>query len=125
MEKYSPAYLVVDGNCDILSILKKNFSLPPGGEAGRYLEPSSGTASLTLWDSGKRFGRSCARPCGLPLQPGVRLCRKTLAMRIDGRNQIVTVIVEPLPEAEIGLCVVAFGHGTRSLHIVEDPAQSG
>jgi two-component system, chemotaxis family, CheB/CheR fusion protein len=49
LEKYSPAYLVVDQHHQIL-----RFS---GGEAGRYLEPSSGAATLDLFGMLRSTGR--------------------------------------------------------------------
>jgi two-component system, chemotaxis family, CheB/CheR fusion protein len=42
LEKHSPVYLVIDKHHQIV-----RFS---GGETGRYLEPSSGLASLNLFD---------------------------------------------------------------------------
>jgi two-component system CheB/CheR fusion protein len=102
MEKYSPAWLIIDGNHDIL-----RFS---GGEAGRFLEPVAGAASLNLF----AILRTALRPV---VRAAVRtalatqrpVLRDNIAIRIDGKNRIVTAIVEPIADdTEQGLCVVAF-----------------
>jgi two-component system CheB/CheR fusion protein len=103
VEKYSPAYVVVDGHQQIL-----RFS---GAEVGRYLEPSAGPASLDLLGILRK-----------PLRPVVRAALRTahvtnqpvvhdpVPMRSEGRSRFITVIVEPIGQgdAEAGLCVVAF-----------------
>jgi two-component system, chemotaxis family, CheB/CheR fusion protein len=103
LEKHSPVYMVVDRNHQIL-----RFS---GGEAGRYLEPSSGAASLDL------FGilRKALRPA---VRAALQAARATsepvvhdgVPVKIDGKNRLVTVIIETIAEggAEAGLFVVAF-----------------
>ncbi|MBB4288721.1 two-component system CheB/CheR fusion protein [Rhizobium leguminosarum] len=117
MEKYSPAYLVVEGNGDIVQ-----FS---GGEAGRYLEPSSGTASLNLFVILRKSLRPIVRAAlrtaiatkGPVIQDGIGL-------RIDGRNQTVTVIVEPIPATEPGICLVVFRDTGPSGHATTVPDES-
>lgn len=108
MEKYSPAYLVIDGDNTIA-----RFS---GGQAGRYLEPTTGTASLNLYS----ILRSALRPV---VRAAVRTALATrtpavqpdVAVRIDGANQSVTVIAEPiLGGDEAGYCVVAFQEAGQS-----------
>lgn len=113
MEKYSPVYLVIDGNCDIL-----RFS---GGEAGRYLEPSSGTASLNLFAILRKalrpVVRAAVRTAVATKEPVVQ---DDVAIRIDGSNHTVTVIVEPiLGGAEAGFCVVAFRDAGMSGHSID------
>ena len=53
LEKHSPVYLVINDRYDIL-----RFS---GGEAGRYLEPAAGTASLTLFGMLRKSLRPAVR----------------------------------------------------------------
>ena len=65
VEKYSPAYVVVDKQRQIL-----RFS---GSEVGRYLEPSSGPASLDLLGILRK-----------PLRPVVRADRLTIAWQSAG-----------------------------------------
>lgn len=102
MEKYSPAYLVIDNNFEIL-----RFS---GGEIGRYLEPISGTASLNLFAILRKalrpIVREAVRTADVTKKPVVQ---DSVAIKVDGRYQTTTVIVEPVVgEAESGFCVVAF-----------------
>lgn len=103
MEKYSPAYVIVDGEDRIL-----HFS---GGELGPYLQPSSGKASLDL------FGvlRKSLRPAvaaALKTARGAerRAVHDNVAAKIDGQDRIVALIVEPIPEriGASGHCIVAF-----------------
>ena len=90
-DKYSPVYLVVNKSNEIV-----RFS---GGEAGRYLEPSAGTASFKLFDILRKSLRPVVRSA---LQTA--LARKEpvvhddVPLRIDDQLQLVTVIVEPIIE---------------------------
>jgi two-component system, chemotaxis family, CheB/CheR fusion protein len=109
IEKYSPAYVVADNRQQIL-----RFS---GSEVGRYLEPSSGPASLDLLGILRK-----------PLRPVVRAALRTahatnqpvvqapVPVRLEGKSRLVTVIVEPIGQgdAEAGLCVVAFREGAET-----------
>ncbi len=99
LEKYSPVYVVIDRHNDIL-----RFS---GGEAGRYLEPSTGTASLSLFGLLRKALRPVVRTA---VQRAVAtkepIVNDAVAVRIDGQNRAITIIVEPLAEA--GHCVIAF-----------------
>lgn len=101
LEKYSPAYLVIDQHHEIV-----RFS----ARTGPYLEPSSGAASLNLF--------SILRG---DLQPTVRsavqqafattqtVIHEDLVVAVNGSSRIVNLIVEPIAaEAEAALCVVAF-----------------
>jgi two-component system CheB/CheR fusion protein len=99
LEKYSPAYLVVDQHHQIL-----RFS---GGEAGRYLEPSSGAASLDLFGILRKALRAAVEMAGSTSKPVVR---EDVSIKIEGKDRLVTVIVEPIAEGgtEAGLLVVAF-----------------
>lgn len=104
MEKYSPAYVVIDRHHEIL-----RFS---GGDVGRYLEPSPGTASLNL------FGivRKALRPA---VRAAVQRAEKTAeavmtentTIKIDGTSRRVKLIVEPIVKergVEAGRWVLAF-----------------
>ena len=99
LEKYSPVYVVIDRHNDIL-----RFS---GGEAGRYLEPSTGTASLGLFGLLRKALRPVVRTA---VQRAVAtkepIVNDAVSVRIDGQNRAITIIVEPLAEA--GHCVIAF-----------------
>ena len=103
MEKHSPAYVVIDRHHDI-----RSFS---GGEVGRYLEPSAGTASLGLFDIVRKALRPAVRAAVQTVtRTGDSVTTEKLAIKIDGKSRLVTVIVEPIPEGgtDAGLCVVAF-----------------
>jgi two-component system, chemotaxis family, CheB/CheR fusion protein len=110
LAKYSPVYVVIDRQENIL-----RFS---GGEAGRYLEPSAGAANLNLFRNLRKT-----------LRPAVRAALQTMfathgpvvhdnvVIRIDGRSRPVTVIVEPISggRGEAGLFVVAFVEGSHGI----------
>lgn len=99
LEKYSPVYVVIDKHHDIL-----RFS---GGEAGRYLEPSSGAASLNLFGMLRKVLRPIVRSTmQQALSTKEAAVHDAVPVRIDGQSRAVTVIVEPLTEG--ALCVVAF-----------------
>jgi len=88
LEKHSPAFLIIDANHDII-----RFS---GGGAGRYLEPSSGTAGLNLFSILKK-----------PLRPFVRkalqqatdepIVSPAIDLRIGRQQRTVRAIVARLP----------------------------
>jgi two-component system, chemotaxis family, CheB/CheR fusion protein len=107
LEKYSPVFVVIDKHHDIL-----RFS---GGEAGRYIEPSTGAASLGLFGLLRKSLRPIVRAA---VQRAVStrepVVNAAVVVKIDGQNRAITVIVEPL--AELGLCVIAFrDDGPRSI----------
>src|SRR3546814_15099474 len=58
MEKYSPAYVVIDRHHDILRF---------AGQTGKYIEPSPGAASLNLFKILRK-----------PLGPAAKADRKTV-----------------------------------------------
>lgn len=104
MERHSPAYVVVDRHHEIL-----RFS---GGEVGRFLEPSAGTASLNLLG----IVRKALRPA---VRAALQRAHKTEGsvtsehpmLKIDGQHRSIKLIVEPLADersAEGKRWVVAF-----------------
>lgn len=89
MEKHSPAYVVIDRHHEIL-----RFS---GGEVGRYLEPSPGTASLNLLSIVRKGLRPAVRAA---VQKAFRVAEPVstehTAIKIEGRNRSIRLIVEPI-----------------------------
>jgi two-component system CheB/CheR fusion protein len=111
MEKHAPAYVVVDGNHDVL-----RFS----GQTEKYLGPTPGAASLNLFNLIRRALRPAARAAlAKALATRQPVTHEGLAIEVDGRRHLVDLVVEPLPDSSVGLCVVAFldrrpaarGHG--------------
>ena len=103
MERHSPAYMVIDKHHEIL-----RFS---GGEVGRYLEPSPGTASLNLFGIVRKGLRPAVRTAVLQAYAaGEPIATERIAFRADGMSRSVKLMVEPIPEAgaEAGLWLVAF-----------------
>src|SRR3546814_15941912 len=103
MAKYSPAYVVIDRHHDILRF---------AGQTGKYIEPSPGAASLNLFKILRKALRPAAKAA---LQEVVNSQRQAvhenLAVDVNGRSQLVNLIVEPILEARGGdaqLYVVAF-----------------
>ena len=108
LEKHSPAYLVINKQHEIV-----RFS---GGETGRYLEPSSGTASLNLFAILRKALRPAVR-AGVQkaFAAGQPVARENVSVEIEGQARSVTVIVEPLGDGGTPptLCVVAFQDSGR------------
>ncbi|WP_158544959.1 chemotaxis protein CheB [Dyella monticola] len=91
MEKYSPAYMVVDQRHQIL-----RFS----GQMGKYLEPSEGSASFHLF----KLVQSALRPTlrtALREAEGSqrRVIKRNVPIEVDSKSQVVNVIVEPILQA--------------------------
>jgi len=102
MAKYSPVYLVIDRHHNIL-----RFS---GGEAGRYLEPSAGAASLNLFSNLRRTLRPIVRAAmQTALDTNEPVIHGDVVIDIEEKIHTLRVIVEPISDGtEDGLCVVAF-----------------
>lgn len=114
MEKYAPAYVVIDRNHDIV-----RFS---GGEFSSYLEPSAGAASLNLFNILRRDLRSDVRTSlqeALTAQTPV--VNNNLSIRVGSERRAVVLMVEPLSGsgAEPGLCVVAFRERNRPAELAD------
>lgn len=100
MQKYSPAWVVIDRDHEIL-----RFS---GGEMGRYLEPSAGAASFNLTGIVNRVLRPAVRAAvQKAFSSGSAVIDEKLTLRVDGRPRAITLITEPLETGD-ALCVVAF-----------------
>ena len=100
MAKHSPAYFVIDRHYNIV-----RYS---GGETGRYLEPSEGSASLDLFANLARSLRTQVRHAVEgAFSSGQALEEKNLT--IEG-ERLVDLLVEPIVESgrPPGLVVVAF-----------------
>ena len=104
MEKHSPAYVVIDRQHDIL-----RFS---GGDVGRYLEPSPGTASLNLFGIVRKALRPAVRSAVQRAQKAAEpVTTESTTIRIEGRSRCVKLIVEPIVNergVEAGRWIVAF-----------------
>jgi two-component system CheB/CheR fusion protein len=103
LEKHSPAFVVINRRNEIV-----RFS---GGLISRYLEPSAGVASLSLFSILRRSLRPSVRAAlerALGVEPAAPPEQVTL--KIDGRIHAVSVIVERIADdgPDLGLCVVAF-----------------
>jgi two-component system CheB/CheR fusion protein len=104
VEAYAPAYVVVDGNYDIL-----HFS----GRTGRYLQPSSGAASLNLFSIVDTALRPDLRSVlHQAMASGRKMVHEGITLPVNGSYVSVTVTAEPLPTTGADnsqrLCVVLF-----------------
>jgi two-component system CheB/CheR fusion protein len=100
MEKHVPAYVVVDGNHDVLRF---------AGQTDKYLGPTPGAASLNLFSLIRRGLRPAARAAlAKALATRQPVTHEALAIEVNGGRQLVDLVVEPLPDSGAGLCVVAF-----------------
>jgi len=102
LEMHSPAYVVIDNQHDVLRFC---------GDTGRYLQPTSGAASLNLFSLLHRGLRGAARSAVQQAFAEQRsVLRDDLSFLVDGQPRALQLIVEPLPETDgaTQLCVVAF-----------------
>jgi len=102
LERHSPAYVVIDNQFNVLRFC---------GDTGRYLQPTSGAASLNLFTLLHKSLRVAARSAVQQAFEQQRtVLQDDLSLSIDGRRQSLQLIVEPLPEADglSALCAVAF-----------------
>jgi two-component system, chemotaxis family, CheB/CheR fusion protein len=102
LAKYSPVYMVVDRQHNIL-----RFS---GGEAARYLEPSAGAASLSLFNNLRKALRPIVRAALQTALSSNEPVNHDVEFKVDGQTHPVTVIVAPITErgVEETIFVVAF-----------------
>lgn len=82
-----------------------------GGDTGRYLGPSSGTASLNLFQLLDKPLRGAARAAVLQaFASGQRVLREGLSITLNGRQRPLRLIVEALAadDGKFDKCMVAF-----------------
>jgi two-component system CheB/CheR fusion protein len=120
VERHSPAYVVIDRQQEIV-----RFS---GGEVGRYLEPSSGAASLNLLAIVRKTLRPAVRAAVQRAFRRTQAVTEDTAIKIDGRAHSIQLIVEPLVDErgdETGRWVVIFqerpGKTTRASKTASRP----
>lgn len=102
LETYGPAYVVIDGNNDILRF---------AGDTGRYLQPASGAASLNLFGLLHRGLRVAARAAVKQARASAKpVVQEGLAITIGNQRQRLRLIAAPLAGSDDGkrLCVLAF-----------------
>lgn len=99
--RYAPAFLVVDGEHDVL-----RFS----GQTVKYLEPAPGAASLNLFALLHPDLRPAVRAAlRQAATTGARVLHDALGIEAGDHREAVNVIVEPLPgPKDEGLFLVAF-----------------
>jgi two-component system CheB/CheR fusion protein len=104
MVKHSPAYFVIDRHHNIV-----RFS---GGETGRYLEPSEGSASLNFFANLAKAMRSQVRRA-VEAAFGSGQMVEEENMRFDSGGHFVDLVVEPIAESgkPTEMVVVAFREG--------------
>jgi two-component system CheB/CheR fusion protein len=102
LAKYSPVYMVVDRQNNIL-----RYS---GGEAARYLEPSAGAANLSLFNNLRKSLRPIVRAALQTALSSNESVNHDVDFKVDGQTHPVTVIVEPISErgVEEAFFAVAF-----------------
>ncbi|WP_244470375.1 CheR family methyltransferase [Microvirga vignae] len=100
-ERYAPAYVITDGNFDVL-----HFS----GQAGRYIEPAGGAATLNLLNlvhSGLRLDLRAALARAAEEHQTVQV--DGLVMDTNGKRKVVDIVVEPMqdqPTSPAGFVVI-------------------
>ena len=101
MARYGPAFVVVDGQQDIL-----RFS----GPVAKYLEPASGVASLNLANLLHPDLRAAVRAAlRQAAATGARVLHETVSIAAGEGYAAIKLLVEPLPNlAKRGLFVVVF-----------------
>ena len=125
LEPWSPAYVVINANHEVLRF---------GGDTRRYLAPSSGAASLNLFQLLAKPLRGVVRTAVMQaFASGQRVIRDGSQL-LSTRDRPLRLIVEPLPsparegaadgETKVELCVVAFHELEHAPHAVA-PAPDG
>jgi two-component system CheB/CheR fusion protein len=119
LEPWSPAYVVVNASHEVLRF---------GGDTRRYLAPSSGAASLNLFQLLDKPLRSVARTAVMQaFASGQRVIRDGLQL-LSTRERPLRLIVEPLSspsekganeKAKVELCVVAFHEMEPAPHALD------
>ncbi len=108
LEPWSPAYVVVDANHEVLRF---------GGDTRRYLAPSSGVASLNLFQLLDKSLRSVVRSAVMQAFASGQPVVRDDSQLASSHDRPLRLIVEPLPlpatmqpggEDHVQLCVVAF-----------------
>ncbi len=102
LAKYSPVFLVVDRQSNIV-----RYS---GGEIARYLEPTAGPANLSLVSNLQKKLRVVVRTAlQTVVKTGEGATVDNVSLLIEGKQCLLRVVVEPVqdPRGE-GLYVVAF-----------------
>jgi two-component system CheB/CheR fusion protein len=102
--KYAPAYLLIDENDQIVRFF---------GQTGKYLEPTSGPATLDLFHILRQELRAPARLAIQQARTTHRVAeQQDLVIDVNGSSLFLKLLVEPLAdipsEAMTGLCVVLF-----------------
>ena len=91
MEKYSPAYVVIDRQHQVVK-----FS----GQIGKYLEPSEGPPSFNLFNLIQSALRPSVRTA---LREAVRtqqrVTQRNIPIEVDGKSQAINLIIEPVLQA--------------------------
>jgi two-component system CheB/CheR fusion protein len=118
--KYAPACLLIDQNDQIVRFF---------GQTGKYLEPTSGAATLNLF----HILRQELRP---PARAAIQQARTThraaeqdnLVIGVNGSSLFLKLLVEPLPDMPsdgmTGLCVVLFQDQPAGPTAAEAPADA-
>ncbi len=102
LEKYTPAYVVINANHDVLRF---------AGNTGRYLSPSTGAASLNVFSLLHKRLRQPARAIVQRAFAGAeRVTRDDLLVDVGSEHQPLRLIAEPLfdKDGNVTMCLLAF-----------------
>ncbi|HEY0334369.1 MAG TPA: chemotaxis protein CheB [Stenotrophomonas sp.] len=126
LEKYAPAYVVIDSNHDIL-----RFS----GDTGRYLGPSSGAASLNLFGL---LNKGLRGPARTAVQQAIirqnTVIQEGQVSGANGERVPVRLIAEPIFDQEEGitdrrattqLCMLVFRELAAPVHALSEGSPNG
>jgi two-component system CheB/CheR fusion protein len=115
---WSPAYVVINASHEVLRF---------GGDTGRYLGPSSGAASLNLFQLLDKPLRGVVRAAvQRAFASGKPVINEALIIQVNGQDQPLRLIVQPLADDDekAEMCVVAFSELDYAPRSVE-PATGG
>jgi two-component system, chemotaxis family, CheB/CheR fusion protein len=114
LEPWSPAYVVINTSHDVLRF---------GGDTGRYLAPSTGAASLNLFQLLDKPLRGAVRAAALQaFASGKQVTRDGLTFLLNGQERSLRLIAEPLADdsGKVEMCVLAF----HELELAPRPAET-
>jgi len=102
LEKYTPAYVVINANHDVLRF---------AGDTGRYLSPSTGAASLNVFSLLHKRLREPARVIvRRAFASAETVTRDDLSVDVGSQHQPLRLIAEPLldKDGSVTMCLLAF-----------------
>ncbi len=118
LEKYTPAYVVINANHEVLRF---------AGDTGRYLSPSTGAASLNVFSLLHKRLREPARAIvRRAFASAETVTRDDLSVDVGSQHQPLRLIAEPLldKDGSVTMCLLAFSDAPADAATAAAPSAS-